>query len=158
MYVLQAARQLTYNLWQDGIGYGERTFEEVGMGFADEIKDKKNREGLMLSNNYLTLAKPIVDTPATKRWRLFEETWENRTQAEADDVMSTVEQRQWLSTFSKRCEEFFSQQFRQHGVVEFYKIQQQERKGYARTIRRHIEKNSLMNGLVELKKVKVFWK
>lgn len=140
MYVLQAARQLTYNLWQDGIGYGERTFEEVGMGFADEIKDKKNREGLMLSNNYLTLAKPIVDTPATKRWRLFEETWENRTQAEADDVMSTVEQRQWLSTFSKRCEEFFSQQFRQHGVVKFYKIQQQERKGYARTIRRHIEK------------------
>lgn len=139
-YALQAARQLTYNMWQDGIGYGERTIEEVGIGFADEIQDKKNREGLMLSNNYLTLAKPIVESPATKRWRLFEETWETRTQAEADDVMATVDKKQWLTNFSTRCEEFFNHQFRQHGVIEFYKIQQQERKGYARVIRRHIEK------------------
>ena len=139
-YALQAARQLTYNMWQDGIGYGERTVEEVGIGFADEIQDKKNREGLMLSNNYLTLAKPIVESPATKRWRLFEETWETRTQAEADDVMATVDIKQWLTNFSTRCEEFFNRQFRQHGVIEFYKIQQQERKGYARVIRRHIEK------------------
>lgn len=139
-YALQAARQLTYNMWQDGIGYGERTMEEVGIGFADEIQDMKNREGLMLSNNYLTLAKPIVESPATKRWRLFEETWETRTQAEADDVMATVDIKQWLTNFSTRCEEFFNRQFRQHGVIEFYKIQQQERKGYARVIRRHIEK------------------
>ena len=139
-YAIQAARQLTYNVWQDGIGYGERTIEEVGMGLSGEIQDKKNREGLMLSNNYLTLAKPIVESPATKRWRLFEETWEARTQAEADDVMATIDKKQWLTNFSTRCEEFFNHQFRQHGVVEFYKIQQQERKGYARVIRRHIEK------------------
>lgn len=139
-YALQAARQLTYNMWQDGIGYGERTVEEVGIGFADEIQDKKNREGLMLSNNYLTLAKPIVESPATKRWRLFEETWETRTQAEADDVMATVDKKQWLTNFSARCEEFFNHQFRQYGVAEFYKLQQPEREIYARTVRRHIEK------------------
>ena len=139
-YALQAARQLTFNMWQEGIGYGERTIDEVGMGFVDEIKDKKNREGLMLSNNYLTLAKPIVDGPATKRWRLFEETWEKRTQADADDVRTTVEKKSWIGEFGKRCDEFFNSQFRQHGVVEFYKIQRQELRGYARTIRRHIEK------------------
>lgn len=138
-YALQAARQLTYNMWQDGVGYGERSLEEVGMGFADEIKDKKNRESLLLSNNYLTLAKPLVATSTTNRWRLFEETWENRTQADAKDVMATVEKSQWMSAFSARCQEFFEHQFRQHGVIEFYNIQQQERKGYARTIRRHIE-------------------
>ena len=139
-YALQAARQLTFNMWQDGIGYGERTLDEVGMGFADEIKDKNNREGLMLSNNYLTLAKPIVEGPATKRWRLFEETWEKRTQADADDVQTTIDKKSWLGEFGKRCDEFFNSQFRQHGVVEFFKIQRQELKGYARTIRRHIEK------------------
>ena len=139
-YALQATRQLTYNMWQEGIGYGERSMEEVGIGFADSIKDKKNREGLMLSNNYLTLAKPIVETPSTGKWRLFEETWEARTQAEADDVMATVDKKQWLTNFSARCEEFFNHRFRQHGVAEFFKIQQQERKGYARVIRRHIEK------------------
>ena len=138
-YALQAARQLTFNMWQEGIGYGERTLDEVGMGFADEIKDKKNRESLMLSNNYLTLAKPIAESPATKRWRLFEETWERRTQADADDVQTTVEKKSWLGEFGRRCDEFFNSQFRQHGVVEFFKIQRQELKGYARTIRRHIE-------------------
>ena len=139
-FALQAARQLTYNMWQDGIGYGERSLDEVGIGFADEIKDKKNRDSLMLSNNYLTLAKPITESPATKRWRLFEETWERRTQADADDVQTTVEKKSWLGEFGKRCDEFFNSQFRQHGVVEFFKIQRQELKGYARTIRRHIEK------------------
>lgn len=139
-FALQAARQLTFNKWQEGIGYGERSLDEVGIGFADEIKDKKNREGLMLSNNYLTLAKPIVESPATKRWRLFEDTWENRTQADAEDVRTTVEKKSWIGEFNKRCDDFYNIQFRQHGVVEFFKIQQQEMKGYARTIRRHIEK------------------
>ncbi|MBQ6768139.1 MAG: hypothetical protein IJP46_05635 [Prevotella sp.] len=138
-YALQAARQLTFNMWQDGIGYGERTIDEVGVGFVDEIKDKKNREGLMLSNNYLTLAKPIVEGPSTKRWRLFEETWEKRTQADADDVQTNVEKESWLNEFGRRCDEFYNSQFRQHGVVEFFKIQRQELRGYARTIRRHIE-------------------
>lgn len=139
-YALQAARQLTFNMWQEGIGYGERTLDEVGMGFADEIKDKKNREGLMLSNNYLTLAKPIIEGAATKRWRPFEETWERRTQADADDVQNTIDKKSWLGEFGKRCDEFFNSQFRQHGVVEFFRIQRQELRGYARTIRRHIEK------------------
>lgn len=138
-YALQAARQLTFNMWQDGIGYGERTIDEVGVGFVDEIKDKKNRDGLMLSNNYLTLAKPIVEGPSTKRWKLFEETWEKRTQADADDVQTNVEKESWLSEFGRRCDEFYNSQFRQHGVVEFFKIQRQELRGYARTIRRHIE-------------------
>ncbi|MGM9687234.1 MAG: tubulin-like doman-containing protein, partial [Bacteroidaceae bacterium] len=139
-YALQAARQLTFNMWQEGIGYGERTLDEVGMGFADEIKDKKNREGLMLSNNYLTLAKPIIEGAATKKWRPFEETWERRTQADADDVQNTIDKKSWLGEFGKRCDEFFNSQFRQHGVVEFFRIQRQELRGYARTIRRHIEK------------------
>lgn len=139
-YSLQAARQLTYNMWQDGIGYGERTIDEVGLGFVDEIKDKQNRETLCLSNNHLTLAKPIIETPATKRWRIFEETWENRTQAEANDIIASVDKDQWLSAFSAKCEDFFNNSFRQHGVAGFYKNQQQERKGYAHTIRRQIEK------------------
>lgn len=155
-YALQAARQLTFNMWQEGIGYGERTIDEVGMGFVDEIKDKKNREGLMLSNNYLTLAKPIAETPATKRWKLFEDTWEIRTQADADDVQNEVDKKSWLGEFGKRCDAFFNSQFRQHGVVEFFKIQRQELRGYARTIRRHIERklfDEWASGAVEAKSI-----
>lgn len=139
-YALQAVRQFLYNGWQDGIGYAQCLLEKESISFADEIRDKKNQELLMLSNRYLTLEHPIIDSPATQRWRLFEETWEMHTQAEADDVMTTVDKKQWLTNFSARCEEFFNHQFRQYGVAEFYKLQQPEREIYARTVRRHIEK------------------
>lgn len=140
IYALQAARQLAYNKWQEGIGYGERTIDEVGLGFVEEIKDKKNREGLLLSNNYLTLATPLVESPATKRWKPIDETWEARTQASAEDIMATVEKKMWISELNKRCDTYYNSEFRGHGVVEFYRIQRQELRGYARTIRRHIEK------------------
>ena len=37
-YARSAVRQLTFNFWQDGIGYGERSIEEIGTGYKDEIK------------------------------------------------------------------------------------------------------------------------
>lgn len=89
-YAIQATRQLTYNLWQDGLGYGECSLEEVGTGFVDEIKNKTNRERFKLSNSYLTLQKPIVDSQHTKRWKEFSQTWEERTQQDAGLVVCKV--------------------------------------------------------------------
>ena len=139
-YALQAVHQLLCNRWQEDIGYIIWPLEKAGVSFADEIRDKKNQEWLMLSDRYLTLECPIIDSPATQRWRLFEETWETCTQAEADDMMATADKKQWLTNFSARCEKYFNHHFRQCGVAEFYKSQQVQRKSYAHTIRRHIEK------------------
>lgn len=140
IYALSTVRQLAYNMWQEGVGYGERSYDEVGIGFADEIKDIKGRQSLMLSNNHLTLATSIVETPTSKKWRVFEESWEGRTSAVMNDILATVSKDQWLAAFSTRCKEYFDTQFRNHGVVPFFNIQRQEIKGYARAIRRHIEK------------------
>lgn len=90
-YALQAVHQLLCNKWQEDIGYIIWPLEKAGVSFADEIRDKKNQEWLMLSDRYLTLERPIIDSPATQKWRLFEETWETCTQAEADDMMATVD-------------------------------------------------------------------
>lgn len=139
-YALQVVHQFLYNKWQGGVGYVIWPLEKADVSFADEIRDKKNQEWLMLSDRYLTLERPIIDSPATQKWRLFEETWETHTQAEADDVIATVDKKQWLTNFSARCEKFFNHQFRQCGVAEFYKSQQPEREIYAHTVRRHIEK------------------
>lgn len=139
-YAIQATRQLTYNLWQEGVGYGECSIEEVGAGFADEIKDKKNRERLKLSNSYLTLAKPIIESPNTKRWREITITWEERTQQDAGLVQSQYDKKHWFAEFTKLSDDYFNNSFRAHGVKKFYEIQRQELKAYARNIRRHIEK------------------
>ena len=139
-YAIQATRQLTYNLWQEGVGYGECSMEEVGSGFANEIKDIKNRERFKLSNSYLTLAKPVIESTSTKRWKEFNITWEDRTQQDAGLVQSEYKKEQWLAEFTKLVDDYFSNSFRAHGVKKFYEIQRQETKGYARNIRRHIEK------------------
>lgn len=138
-YAIQATRQLTYNLWQEGLGYGECSLEEVGSGFLDEIKNTTNRERFKLSNSYLTLQKPIIESEHTKRWKEFTLTWEDRTQQDAGLVQQQYEKKLWLAEFNKLADDYYSNRFRAHGVKKFFEIQRQELKGYARNIRRHIE-------------------
>ena len=138
-YAIQATRQLTYNLWQEGVGYGECSIEEVGTGFADEIKDIKNRGRFKLSNADLTLEKAIIENSNSGKWKPFNITWETRTQQDAGLVQGQFEKKQWLAQFTKLCDGYFNEQFRAHGVKKFFEIQRQEIKSYARHIRRHIE-------------------
>ena len=138
-YAIQATRQLTYNMWQEGVGYGECSLEEVGAGFADEIKDVKNRGRFKLSNADLTLEKAIIDGPNSGKWKPFNITWETRTQQDAGLVEGQFEKKQWLAQFTKLCDGYYNDQFRAHGVKKFFEIQRQELKSYARHIRRHIE-------------------
>ena len=139
-FARQAARQLQFNLWQEGLGYGECSIEEVGSGYADQIKDRKNRENLMLSNTYLMLGKPIIETPATKRWHDLDGTWEERTQDFADDAQTNADKKSWLAIFTDACVDYYENNFRSHGVKKFYEIQRGERGAYAKHIRRRIEK------------------
>jgi hypothetical protein len=138
-YAEQATRQLEYNFWQDGVGFGERSLEEVGLGFWDDIKTIRNREALLLSNGHLTLSRPIIQTPNTKGWKDIDNTWETRTQGFMDDVQTEQEKKSWLPEFSKLCEDYFDKHYRVHGVKKFYEIQGGEKRGYAAFIRRHIE-------------------
>lgn len=139
-YASQAARQLTYNYWQEGIGYGDKSLEEVGVGFLDEIRNKRNREVLLLSNNYLMLSTPIIETQATKRWKDIETTWQTRTEDDAADIQSRSDKPYWLAEFEKASEDYYLNNYRGHGVKKFYDNQRQEKKAYAKYIRRHIEK------------------
>lgn len=138
-YAEQATEQLQYNFWQDGIGFGERSLEEVGAGFLDEIKNARNRESMLLSNGHLSLSRPIIETKASKLWKDIDSTWETRTQEFMDEVMSEQEKKYWLSELSKECESYYESNYRTHGVKKFYEIQGSEKRAYASFIRRHIE-------------------
>lgn len=139
-YAIQATRQLAYNHWQDGLGYGECTLDEVGSGYLDEIKDPKNRGKLMLANADLALEKPIISNDSNKNWRPFNITWETRSQGDAGLVQQQYEKKQWLAQFTKLIDEYYNSGFRKHGVKKFFEIQTKEIKAYASVIRRHIEK------------------
>lgn len=139
-FALQTVRQFSFNKWDSSQGFIEVSEDEVGTGFASDIKENKTREKLKISNSYLMLAKPIEESNATKRWRDITETWEERTNGFADDVMIDDEKHSWLTAFNEKCEDYYNNQYRSHGVKKFYDVQRQERTGYAKAIRRHIEK------------------
>lgn len=139
-YAKEAVKQLMYNMWLDGIGYGECSLEEVGSGFLDEIKNPKNREALKLATSYLTLGRPIIETPNTQRWKEFNTMWETRATQDAGLVQQKYEKKQWFGQFTKLIDGYFEEGFRGHGVNKFYEIQTQEIPAFARHIRRHIER------------------
>ena len=139
-YATQAALQLTYNYWLDGQGYGERTLDEVGSGYVEEIKSPKNRGTLMLDNSHLMLSEMIIENDSSKKWKELDNTWATRTAREVNDIMQTVaDKKTWVNELSERCKNFYERDFRNQGVKTFYANQQKELKAYAKFIRRHIE-------------------
>lgn len=141
-YVIQAALQMTYNLWLDGIGYGACTLDEIEIGLVTEVADRYTWENLLISNKHLSLAKPIVETNDTAKWKDFITTWRNNIQPNAEDIMNNMKGKEelWLHELDARCEAFFDGGFRHYGVVNFYNIQQNEKRAYAAAIRRSIER------------------
>lgn len=138
-FARQAALQLQFNNWQEGLGYGESSAEEAGVGLSSEVEDKKNYPKWLLSVSHLTLSKPIIETPQSKRWRDLTQTWEMRTQQFADDVQSSSDKKSWLRLFSDECSDYFDKTFRSFGVKKFYELQRTERTAYAKYIRHHLE-------------------
>jgi len=138
-FARQAARQMQFNVWRDGIGYDECTLDEVGLGIKTELAQRKTVEELLLSDNYLTLSKPIAEHEGTKRWREIKSGWEINTQKYHDEAIQDKEKKNWLGIFTKNCELYYNENYRGEGVEKFYKTQRGEIKAYAARIRRHVE-------------------
>ena len=139
-YARQAALQLTYNYWIDGKGYDERTLEEVGSGYREEIKNPKNRGRWLLDASHLMLSEPIIESNATKIWRTLDNTWSSRIAYEVGDITNTEpDKKKWVNLLSERCKNFYEKHFRNVGVKAFYKNQREEINAYSNHIRRHIE-------------------
>lgn len=139
-YATQVAKQLTYNHWIDGQGYSEVTLDEVGAGYAAEIKTTAKRGEWMLDNARLMLSVPIIKSKDTERWKPLDETWTSRISREVNDIMGEVaDKKTWVNVLADKCKNFFDHDFRNQGVKSFYSTQRSELRGNAQCIRRHIE-------------------
>lgn len=139
-YASQVAKQLTYNHWIDGQGYTEVTLDEVGAGYAAEIKTPAKRGEWMLDNARLMLSLPIIKSKDTEKWKPIDETWTSRISREVNDIMADVpDKKTWVNTLADRCKNFYDRDFRNQGVKNFYTTQRTELRGNAQCIRRHIE-------------------
>ena len=95
-YAIQAAKQLTYNLWVDGKGFDTCSMDEVGLGYRQQLKDAKTLETLKLSDNYLTLQTAIREIRGvTENWDSFGSYWDNICQFFAEEATQEKEKRDW---------------------------------------------------------------
>lgn len=150
-YAVQAVRQLVYNKWQEGIGYGTTSYDEIGVGFIEDIH--KNRRSYKIDFNSLTLQEPIIDTDASKKWKNFATTWSSVVEDFSVEVTSEYESDSWINEFDKLADEFYDKNFRSFGVRKFYDNQAQEKIAYAKFIRRNIEEKLFNEWLVGEKSV-----
>lgn len=141
-YAEQAAKQLAYNHWVDGRGFDTCSLDEVGLGYQAQFSttDQAEFESLKISDRYLTLQTPIKEIRGvTENWQEYYSYWETITQFFGESAMDEKEKKRWISLFNDSCELEWNKNFRGNGVPGFFESQQNENKGYAAFLRRHIE-------------------
>ena len=135
----QGTRQMLYNAWEDGLGFGEVSRESLGVGINDKVRSKEGREFLHTSDDYLTLSRPIVETETSKLWKDISKTFNGNKERFVEQILDE-DREEWLGRFIEKMDNYFDKQFRTHGVKRFYEIQQKERVKYAKEIVRNIER------------------
>ena len=141
-FVLNAINQVVYNTWANGIGFVSNVAKNsVGINFSSEIPQQATLEGLMLTDDYLTLSKAIVLDRVTQGWEDVKSFWEKKSQNIFSILIGETDIRDsWLSKFNESFDKQFNESYRDNGVTNFFVYQQQQFDTYANVISKHIEK------------------
>ena len=111
-FVGQAYRQLNFNNWQDGVGYLEQAKPRADSEF---VCDNKQREDWRLTDDHVRLSRPIIDTDGSKRWRTYEEEWQE-WRANYQTLAQQADKLKWLNELTKLFASTWATNFRGAGV------------------------------------------
>ncbi len=136
-YATQALNQLNYNNWQDGIGYLEQPRPRAD---AEFVADAKQREDWRITDDHLRLSRPIIDSEGTKRWRPYEDEWQD-WRANYLNLAQRVDKLAWLNELTKLFQNTWTTNFRGTGVPQFFEIMGRDRRNLAQAIRDRVERS-----------------
>lgn len=142
-FARQASLQMLHGQWDDARGFiDECTEDMVGKSFKEEINKVEEIESNLLSDDYLTLSKPLpsIEKNVTN-WKPIVAGWEFYTDRYKQDVESDFGKKEWLQEFNQLCDKFFDSMYRGKGVKKFYQDYESEIPGFAEEITRRIENN-----------------
>jgi len=135
----QAMLQFKYNNWSD-LGFIEKNEEEIGLGYKSDLRNDRN--GVFpkwrIDEEHLSLSQKIVDDNRNP-WLSFSEDWNKVIQFKT--LAKEKDKTEWLIELEKLCEKRYKESFRGVGVLEFFRNQKEEIKGYASHIRGLIERD-----------------
>lgn len=131
----QALLQMQYNNWADDLGYRETP---ANVDLHSEVKEKANLEKWRLTNEHLTLDRPILnsDINGKYKWPTFADYWRNAIAAWTEQARTASMP---LNELEKYCSEGYEKMFRKAGVPEFFEGKTRAKEEHADEIAAIIE-------------------
>ena len=133
----QAMLQFKFNNWSD-TGFIEKPEDEIGQGYAADLRNDRN--GVFpkwrIDEEHLMLSQKIVDDNRNP-WITFSEDWNKVNQYKK--VAKEKPKPEWINELESLCAKRYKESYRSVGMLEFFRNQKEEIKGYASHIRGLIE-------------------
>lgn len=122
-YAHRAGRQFLFNHWANGIGYIDK---KQNIDFNATVSDVAKLGGWLLSDEHLTLSRPILPTDGINAagkltWQPFAQFWPAvANQAAVDIKNSDTKKEGWITALQQVLGNIASQGFRSAGIGNFY--------------------------------------
>lgn len=134
----QAALQLRFNHWVEGVGY---TDEPRRQSFDGYIRNKETQNRWRISDAHLTLNEGILDDERENgRWKPFDAEWNTSKTHTLAFVHEESDKKVWADRLGQMLAQRFESGFRKQGVQTFYSQRDRLRKDYVAHVRGLVER------------------
>lgn len=138
-FAKEAASQLMFNNWRDGIGFAE---EERPQDHQSYVRQPEQVNRWHLGDEHLTLSVGILPDDANNmRWKKIGEFWTSFVATQKQDIKTEISKQRWLDELVKVCEDMYDNSYRNlGGVRKFYDTKAKAREEIAAHVTREIER------------------
>lgn len=137
-FVGQSLRQLQHNNWLDGQGFADQPRPRTD---AEFVANSKQREDWCLTDDHLRLARPIIETESSKRWKPIEQEWQQWETHYVSLAKQQGNKQDWLKELKTLFQTARDQNYRGSGVRQFYATFERDQRNLAMAIRDRVERS-----------------
>lgn len=134
----QAYRQLQHNNWQDGVGFLDQARPQAN---AEFVAGTKQRDDWKITDDHLSLSKPILDANASRPHAPFEQEWEEYYVHYGSLAKESPEKAERLRLLRGHFHEAWNSGFRNVGANQFFQSADRDVRDHATEIRNSVERS-----------------
>lgn len=132
----QAYRQLQFNNWQDGVGFLDQAKPQAN---AEFVAGSKQREDWKITDDHLSLSRPIVEINSSRSHSPYEQEWEEYHVHYVSIAKQSPEKPERLRLLNGHFQEAWNSGFRNVGAGQFFQSADRDVKDHATEIRNSVE-------------------
>ena len=138
-FTSQAALQLLYNNWQDGLGFQD---EPRPVNYSTEVQQNDTLSRWRLTDAHVCLSLGILEADANnKKLKPISNEWQDYITNARLLIRESMEKPTWIDNLEKMCAKRFAEEYRGFGVAKFYETKLKGRRDMAKEICGLVESN-----------------